>query len=68
MPLVIAHRIMGTTLAVTGNIAEARARFDQALALYDPAEHRPLATRFGQDARVTALSFRCVDPLVAWLS
>ena len=24
---------------------------DRALALYDPAEHRPLATRFGQDAR-----------------
>ena len=30
--------------------------FDQAMALYDPVEHRPLATRFGQDVRV-ALSF-----------
>jgi predicted ATPase len=28
------------------------------VALYDPAEHRPLATRFGTDAGVTALSFR----------
>ena len=26
--------------------------------LYDPCEHRPLATRFGQDVRVTILSFR----------
>jgi hypothetical protein len=26
--------------------------------LYDPAEHRPLATRFGQDVGVTILSFR----------
>ena len=25
--------------------------FDHAIALYDPAEHRPLATRFGQDVR-----------------
>jgi hypothetical protein len=28
------------------------------LALYDPAEHRPLAARFGQETRVTVLSFR----------
>jgi len=28
------------------------------MALYDPAEHRPLATRFGQDVRVSILSYR----------
>ena len=55
---------MGITLALTGNIAEARAHHDQALALYDPAEHRPLATRFGTDSRVAALSFRA---LTLWL-
>ncbi|SDR49842.1 SAM domain (Sterile alpha motif) [Rhizobiales bacterium GAS113] len=58
VPLVIAHRIMGVTLAFTGDIAEARAHHNQALALYDPAEHRSLAARFGTDARVSALSFR----------
>ena len=58
VPLVIAHSRMGMTLGLTGNIAEARPRFDKALALYDPAEHRPLATRLGPDARTTALSFR----------
>jgi predicted ATPase/class 3 adenylate cyclase len=58
VPLVIAHRMMGATLAFTGDISEARAHLDQALALYDPAEHRPLATRFGSDARVLALSYR----------
>ena len=31
---------------------------DQALALYDPAEHRPLATRFGHDTAVTTLGHR----------
>ena len=30
---------------------KAGAHYDQAIALYDPAEHRPLATRFGEDAR-----------------
>ena len=41
-----------------GDIAEGRAQLDQAIALYDPAEHRPLATRFGADARVAILSHR----------
>ena len=49
---------MGASLALTGDIAKSRAHYDQALALYDPAEHRPLATRFGQDVGVAALSYR----------
>jgi predicted ATPase len=49
---------MGATLAFTGNVAEGRAHYDQAIALYDPTEHRPLALRFGQDVGVTILSFR----------
>jgi predicted ATPase len=56
-PLLIAHRIMGISLLYTGDIAEACAHLEQATALYDPAEHRSLATRFGQDARVHALSY-----------
>jgi predicted ATPase len=56
--LLIAHRIMGISLACTGDIAEGRVQFDQALALYDPAEHRSLATRFGVDSRVSVLSYR----------
>ena len=51
VPLMIAHRIMGYSLLHTGDIAEGRAHFDRAIALYDPAEHRPLATRFGQRHR-----------------
>jgi predicted ATPase len=54
----IGHRLMGRSLLDTGDIAEGRAHCDQALALYDPAEHRLLATRFGQDSRVAILSFR----------
>ena len=58
VPLMIGHRLMGTSLLFTGDIAEGRAHFDQAIALYDPAEHRPLATRFGQDVGVAILSYR----------
>jgi len=58
VPLLIGHRIMGTSLLFTGDIAKGRGHYDQAIALYDRAEHQPLAMRFGQDARVTILSFR----------
>ena len=58
VPLMIGHRLMGMSLLNTGDIAEGRAHLDQALALYDPAEHRPLAARFGQDVAVAILSFR----------
>jgi predicted ATPase len=58
IPIMIGHRVMGISLLLTGGISEGRAHLDQALALYDPAEHRPLATRFGQDVRVSVLSYR----------
>ena len=54
----IGHRLKAISLASTGDIAEGRAHYDQALALYDPTEHRPLAMRFGQDAGVTVLCHR----------
>ena len=58
VPLMIGHRLRGMSLLCTGDPAEGRAHLDRAIALYDPIEHRPLATRFGQDARVSILSFR----------
>ena len=58
VPLMVGHRIMGTSLLETGDIAQGRAHYNQALTLYDPADHRPLATRFGTDAEVSILSFR----------
>jgi predicted ATPase/class 3 adenylate cyclase len=54
----IAHRIMGVSLLYAGDFAKARMHLEQAIRLYDPVEHRPLATRFGQDAAVHALSYR----------
>jgi predicted ATPase/class 3 adenylate cyclase len=58
VPLMIGHRLMGISLLHTGDIAEAGVQFDHGIALYDPAEHRPLATRFSVDARVSILTYR----------
>jgi class 3 adenylate cyclase/predicted ATPase len=63
-PLMMAHRQMGLSLLHTGDIAEGRAHLDQAIALYDPGEHRPLATRFGQDVGAASLSWRSIS---SWL-
>jgi class 3 adenylate cyclase/predicted ATPase len=59
-PLIVGHRLMGISLMVTGDIAVGRGHLDQTIAPYDPAEHRPLATRFNVDSRVAALSYRSV--------
>jgi len=58
LPLTIGHRLMGTSLTCRGAFAESRAHYDQAISLYDPAEHRPLATRFGQDVGVITFWWR----------
>jgi len=59
-PLLIGHRLTGNSLLATGDIAEGRKHLDRALALYDPAEHRRLATRFGQDLRTAILCHRAI--------
>jgi predicted ATPase len=43
---------------------DARTHLDQAIALYDSAEHRSLATQFGQDVGAASLSWRSI---VRWL-
>ena len=44
VPLMNGHRVMGVSLVLTGSISEGRAHLDQAAALYDATEHRPLAS------------------------
>jgi class 3 adenylate cyclase/predicted ATPase len=64
VPRMIGHRILGVALMYTGDIIESRPHFDRAIALYDPAQHRPLAARFGADVAVTVLTHR---PLALWV-
>ncbi len=59
-PCMLGNRLMGISLFVTGDIVAGKAWLDQAIALYDPAKHRPLATRFGQDVGVTILIIRAL--------
>jgi hypothetical protein len=54
VPQMIGHRLLGTSWLLTGTIAEGQAHLDRALTLYDPLEHRQLATRFGHDDLVAA--------------
>jgi class 3 adenylate cyclase/predicted ATPase len=64
VPLMIGHRLTRTSLLCTGDIAEGRAHYDQAIMLYSPAEDRRLTDRFGQDVSVAILSYRS---LAMWM-
>jgi TOMM system kinase/cyclase fusion protein len=55
--LLEAHRALGTSLFYLGELAPARAHLEQAMALYDPQQHRSLAVRFGQDPGVVCRGF-----------
>jgi predicted ATPase len=63
-PLMMGHRLMGLSLLHAGDIADGQAHLDRAIVLYDPAEHRALATHFGQDIGAATL---CWKSLAFWL-
>ena len=65
IPLMIGHRLMGTSLLYTADYIEAQKHLGKVIALYDPAKHRPLASRFGHDLCAAALCFRS---WALWLS
>ena len=50
--------VFGNALTLMGDFVNGKQHFDRALAIYDPAEHRPLTTRSGRDVGVTLLSDR----------
>ena len=58
IPIMVGHRLMGTSLMETGELTQGRAHYDQAIALYDPIKHRSLGSRFGQDVRIAAFGYR----------
>ena len=53
----MAHRSIGITSTQRGDFEVARNNFEAAFVLYDPAQHRPLAYRYGYDIQVAILSF-----------
>ena len=52
------HLAFANALALTGNFVDGKEHYDRALAIYDPAEQRPVTTRSGRDVGVSLLSSR----------
>jgi tetratricopeptide (TPR) repeat protein len=61
LPRAIGHRLMGVSLAWTGEIAQGRTHVDQSVALFDPADRTLAAIRLG------ALHSLSVRALILWL-
>jgi predicted ATPase len=65
VPVMIGHRLVGNSSLLSGKVTQARVHYDQAVAMYDPADRALLTTRFGgQDAMVATLCWRS---LALWL-
>jgi predicted ATPase len=47
-----------SVVALKGDLMDGKEHYDRALAIYDPVEHRSLATRSGRNVGVALLSFR----------
>jgi class 3 adenylate cyclase/predicted ATPase len=63
-PIMIGHRLLGTTLLCLGEPAKGLKHLDQAAALYEPTAHRSLTTHFGHDIGPATHSLRS---LALWL-
>jgi class 3 adenylate cyclase/predicted ATPase len=50
--LVVGHRMLANTVWWQGDLVQAHAHMRQGLALYDPAQHRTHAVRYGSDSGV----------------
>jgi class 3 adenylate cyclase/predicted ATPase len=55
--LVEAHYAVGDTLFWLGDFTTARTHFETSIAAYDPREHATLARRYGENPKVTSLSY-----------
>jgi predicted ATPase len=65
-PLLIAHRLMGMSLLHTGDIAEGRTHFVEALALYDPRRAPPARDAIWSRPSGGNLVLSVAVPVVAW--
>ena len=59
--LLEAHRALGTTFLILGELVPARTHLEQGIARYDPQQHRAFAFLYGQDPRVTCLGYLAWD-------
>jgi predicted ATPase len=67
-PIVNGYRLVGTSLLMTGDIANGRAHFNRGIALCDSMDHAPsVTTSVGDDSKVVMLAFGDC-PMAAWQS
>lgn len=52
--LLMGHRVLGMSLFMLGELAQAKRELREAMALYDPEQHAPLALIFSHDFKATA--------------
>jgi class 3 adenylate cyclase/predicted ATPase len=64
VPLLVGHRMLGTSLASTGELSLACDQFKRVLTLYDPRLHMSSSFIYGQDSLVTALTFLALTLLI----
>ncbi len=55
--LLLAHRMLGQTLSFLGEFSTAQGHLEQGMTLYDPEQHRSLASLYGQDQGVICRSW-----------
>jgi predicted ATPase len=55
--LLVAHRVLGQTLAFLGEFSTAHVHLEREMALYDPEQHRAFAALYGQDQGVVCRSW-----------
>jgi predicted ATPase/class 3 adenylate cyclase len=60
-PIVNGHRLVGTSLLMTGDIVNGQAHFNRGIALCDSVDHAPsLTTGVANDSKVVMLGFRAI--------
>jgi predicted ATPase len=57
----IAHSLLAVPFASRGEFTAAREHFDKGVSLYDPQQHRFMASMYGDDPGVTCLSLRAIN-------
>jgi predicted ATPase len=55
--LLVAHRVLGQTLAFLGEFSAAQVHLERAMTLYDPGQHGAFASLYGQDQGVICRSW-----------
>jgi predicted ATPase/class 3 adenylate cyclase len=62
--VIVGHRLIGSSLFVTGQAREAQSNLSRMVQLYRPADHDDLALQYGQDVLITG---QCYLAMTSWV-